>query len=146
MNTTNYKNINAYIRSATGEEEDIARQIKDIENYCNEHFPGLPISWFIDRNYSGLSPVNDRPAYMEMCRAIQPDEPSICIVKNLSKISINNIELARAIDGLIKNNVSICTTLGILTPLFLDFIRYIACMPNQRDILEDLRNSIRKEI
>lgn len=146
MSTTNYKNINAYIRSATGEEESVARQIEDIENYCNEHFPGSPISWFIDRNYSGLSPVNDRPAYMEMCKAIQPEEMNICIVEDLTRISRNNVELAIAVDGLVKNNVSLFTTLGQLNSHYLDFIRYIGCMPNQRCTKEDIRNSIRKEI
>lgn len=146
MTTRNYTRINAYIRSATGEEEGIARQIKDIESYCNEHFPGLSISWFIDNHCSGNTPVNSRKAYIEMLRATTNNEPSICIMRDVSRISRNNIELARAIDGLIKNNVSICTTLGMLTPLYPDLIRYIACVPNQRGILKDIRNSTRKEI
>ena len=139
-------NIYAYVRSNNSDESRVNSQMRSIENYCNEHFPGSKISWFIDRNYSGISPVNDRPAYMKMCKAIQPEEMNICIVEDLTRISRNNVELAIAVDGLVKNNVSLFTTLGQLNSHYLDFIRYIGCMPNQRYIKEDIRNSIRKEI
>jgi DNA invertase Pin-like site-specific DNA recombinase len=110
MTTSNYKRINAYIRSATGEEESIFSQIKDIESYCNEHFPGLPISWFIDIHCSGNTPVNSRKAYIEMLRATTNNEPSICIMRDVSRISRNNIEFLEAAINLMHNNATLITT------------------------------------
>ena len=125
MTTNNYTRINAYIRSATGEEEGIARQIKDIENYCNDRFPGLSISWFIDNHCSGNTPVNSRKAYIEMLRATTNNEPSICIMRDVSRISRNNIEFLEAAINLMHNNATlITTTAGANNPL-LDFINKI---------------------
>ena len=125
MTKSNYTRINAYIRSATGEEEGIARQIKDIESYCNEHFPGLSISWFIDNHCSGNTPVNSRKAYIEMLRATTNNEPSICIMRDVSRISRNNIEFLEAAINLMHNNATLITTTAGANDSLLDFINKI---------------------
>ena len=124
MTKSNYTRINAYIRSATGE-EGIARQIKDIESYCNEHFPGLSISWFIDNHCSGNTPVNSRKAYIEMLRATTNNEPSICIMRDVSRISRNNIEFLEAAINLMHNNATLITTTAGANDSLLDFINKI---------------------
>ena len=96
--------IHAYVRSCSLNDENIEKQKKIIEEYCNKYLPYSSISWHIDNGCSGLSSFFLRNAAFDMYNSLSDKESHVVIVSDMSRISRNIEATCRAIEELINEN------------------------------------------
>ena len=97
------KKICGYCRTAQENLEDINLQIETLKNFANKNgFTNLVI--FADNGASGMN--SDRKEFQKLLNLIKSDKVSTLIVKNISRLGRNHVEVGNLIDVILpKHNV-----------------------------------------
>lgn len=93
--------IACYVRKSNNKKNDsIENQISIIQNYINEQkdFHGAEIIKFIDDGFSGIS--LNRNAFQELLAKVRMREIDIIIVKDLSRLGRNYLDVCRLTDSI----------------------------------------------
>ena len=104
------KKICAYCRTAQENFEDINLQIKTLKSFANKNgFDNVVI--FADNGASGMN--SDRKEFQKLLNLIKSDKVSTLIVKDISRLGRNYVEIGNLIDVILpKHNVRLISVDG----------------------------------
>ena len=104
------KKICAYCRTAQENLENINLQIETLKNFANKNgFDNVVI--FADNGASGMN--SDRKEFQKLLNLIKSDKVSTLIVKDISRLGRNYVEIGNLIDVILpKHNVRLISVDG----------------------------------
>lgn len=127
------KKICAYCRTAQVNLKDINLQIETLKKFAKKNgFENVII--FADNGASGMN--SDRKEFQKLLNLIKSDKVSTLIVKDISRLGRNYIEVGNLIDVILpKHNVRLISVDGSIdskksTDKFLQLQKIISCLSN----------------